>query len=88
MNVKDLIDRWAYDGTVQIFFNINNKMYSYFEVRADHTLWNIEVNNIKATFKTMELTQEDIIIETNKDIEVDLILPVNSHYYMIIINIK
>jgi hypothetical protein len=88
MNVKDLIDRWAYDSTVQIFFNINNKMYNYFEVRADHTLWNIEIDNIKATFKTMELTQEDIIIETNKDTNVELILPVNSHYHMIIISIK
>jgi|688.fasta_scaffold1410973_1 hypothetical protein len=88
MNVKDLISRWLYDSSVPIRFNINNKEYSYYEVNSNSNLLSIPVNSIKAMFKTTELTEEDIIIETDIKTNVDLILPANSHYHMIIIYIK
>jgi hypothetical protein len=88
MNVKDLISRWLYDSSVPVFFNIHNKMYNYFEAASNTSLHSIEVNNIKVTIKMMELTEEDIIIESNSEANVELILPANSHYHMIIISIK
>lgn len=88
MNVKELISRWLYDSSVPVFFNINNKMYNYFETASNTELLSIEVNSIKVTIKMMELTEEDIIIEANPKTNVELILPANSHYHMIIINIK
>ena len=88
MNVKDFIERWLYDSSVPIYFNINNKQYSYYEISSNPTLLSKEVNSIKAMFKTVELTEEDIIIEADVKTNIDLILPANSHYYMIIIYIK
>ena len=88
MIIKDLISRWLYDSSIPIYFNIHNKQYSYYEVSANPSLLSIPVNSIKAMFKTVELNEEDIIIETDVKTNVDLILPANSHYYMIIIYIK
>lgn len=88
MNVKDLINRFLYDSSVPIYFNINNKQYTYYEVSSNTHILSMEVNSIKITIKMMELTEEDIIIEANSQTNVELILPANSHYHMIIISIK
>jgi|694.fasta_scaffold03111_11 hypothetical protein len=90
MNVKDLIDKVYYDGNNPLLFVINNRKYGFYEVVNNKNLLQIEVNKIKIESQLHMLSSDDAVIVNKDDIigeNLDVLLPANSHYYMIVITI-
>jgi hypothetical protein len=91
VNVRELIDKMYYDNTSPILFIINKHTYNFYEIVGNKQLLDTEVNNIKIEARLSQMTHEDIIkVVAKEDISSDLfdvVLPVNSHFYMIVITI-
>jgi hypothetical protein len=91
VNVKDLINKIQYDTSNPVLFVINKRSYNFFEVFADKNLLSVEVNNIKIEARLSQMTQDDVVKVINKeDISsemFDILIPTNSHFYMIVITI-
>ena len=73
-----------------MLFVINNRKYGFYEVVNNKNLLQIEVNKIKIESQLHMLSSDDAVIVNKDDIigeNLDVLLPANSHYYMIVITI-
>jgi hypothetical protein len=90
VNVKDLIDKIYYDGSNPLLFIINNKSYGFYEVFNNKNILQLQVNQIKIESRMSILDSNDVVVVNKDDIvceSLDVLLPANSHYYMIVITI-
>jgi len=92
MNVKELLNVLKYDFSVPYIFVINNKQYYHHNVLTNDSLLNINIVSLKITGKIYELNENDIVKISNKKgvsvNDIELFVPENSNYYMIIITIN
>jgi len=92
MILKDLVDKLLYDSSKPFIFFINSKTYTYYEVVSSKDLLNIYINKLEIDGRLSELNDNDIVkvVKTNnvEEDDIDLILPYNSHYYLIIVKIN
>jgi len=90
MNVKEFLN--LLNANTTVIFKINNNMYSYFEVRTDSNLHNININKINLYVDEHNLTDEDVFIESKKDVidinNILITLPINSYYSIVVIEIN
>jgi hypothetical protein len=91
VNVKEFISKVIYDKTKPILFIINKKKYQYEDLLHNVLINTIKIESIKLEAVLSELTGNDVIKIINnselelRDTDVDVIMPVNSfHYYMVV----